>query len=173
MKIVSIDVGIKNLAICIIDEKLEIYEWKIVDISSNDKKASIEVLANNIYTGLDTVSDSWTGIDHVLIENQPVLKNPTMKTVQVLVYGYFHSLKMKGVPLSVQFISAKSKLTVANVIKCTKYKSNYTNNKMSSVLTTLEYLKDHPKRDFFVGIKKKDDLSDCFLQAVYFIQNKC
>lgn len=173
MKIVSIDIGIKNLAICIIDDKLEIYDWKIIDISSNEKKTSIDVLANNIYIGLDTVSNNWTGIDNVLIENQPALKNPTMKTVQVLVYGYFHSQKMKGVPLSVQFISAKSKLNVTDVIKCTKYKSKYANNKMSSVLTTEHYLKDHVKCVFFDGNKKKDDLSDCFLQAIYFIQNKC
>jgi hypothetical protein len=170
MKIVSIDVGIKNLAFCLIDEKLHIYDWKVVDISTDCKKCNIEALADNIYKGLDTHMENWKDVDHVLIENQPVLKNPTMKTVQILVYGYFHSLKMRGHSLDVRFISAKSKLAVAGVVPCTKYKSKYSNTKMSSVLTTEHYLRDHEMRDFFSELKKKDDLSDCFLQAVYFIQ---
>lgn len=169
MKIVSIDIGIKNLAICVIDESLKIYDWKVIDISSSSKKTEISDLATNIYSGLD--NNDWSDINHVLIENQPVLKNPTMKTVQILVYGYFHSLKMRCVSeLDVRFISARSKLTVDNVVTCTKYKTKYKNSKMSSVLTTFEYLKDHDMLCVFTDSKKKDDLADCFLQAVYFIQ---
>ena len=31
----------------------------------------------------------WGKIDKVVIENQPALKNPTMKSVQMILYSYF------------------------------------------------------------------------------------
>jgi hypothetical protein len=171
MKVLSIDIGLKNLAICLIDEKLNIYDWKVLDISSNSKKQTIENIADNIHTVFDTNMESWGHIDNVIIENQPVLKNPTMKTVQILVYSYFHMQKKHSRVDNLHFVSAKGKLCVENVVTCTKYKSKYRNHKMTSILTTKEYLKNNDTQiAFFNENTKKDDLSDCFLQSVYFLQ---
>ena len=52
-------------------------------------------------------------VDQVLLENQPALKNPTMKSVQMLVYSYF---LIKGVTVTtspttcIEMINARNKL---------------------------------------------------------------
>ena len=48
--------------------------------------------------------------DHIIIENQPVLKNPTMKSIQIMLYSYFllKNKKMK----SIQLVNACNKLKV-------------------------------------------------------------
>ena len=49
--------------------------------------------------------------DYVIIENQPVIKNPTMKTMQVVIYTFFQTMKvLYGVVDHVKFVSAAAKL---------------------------------------------------------------
>ena len=40
MKIISYDVGIKNLAYCICDENMKIIRWDIIDLLNVDNKCS-------------------------------------------------------------------------------------------------------------------------------------
>jgi hypothetical protein len=47
-----------------------------------------QVLARNMYSKLNEISE-LLDVDEVLIENQPTLKNPTMKTISSLLFGYF------------------------------------------------------------------------------------
>ena len=54
-------------------------------------------------------------VDVVIIENQPALKNPVMKTVQMLLYSYFlikgYNQQMNPIK-NIEMINARNKLKV-------------------------------------------------------------
>ena len=59
----------------------------------------------------------FLNVDIVIIENQPALKNPTMKTIQMMLYSYF---LIKGIVIeerlvsTIEMINAKNKLKAYN-----------------------------------------------------------
>lgn len=75
---------------------------------------NMQILSNNMYTKLDAIKE-LLDVDIVLIENQPSLKNPTMKTISSLLFGYF---TMRGIMdenkdiSEVKFISPSNKLKI-------------------------------------------------------------
>ena len=110
-------------------------------------------------------------IDHVIIENQPCIKNPTMKTLQVALATYFQSMQMLHPAFapavgSVRAVSASSKLGA-------EWKGlSYAERKKRSVelakalLDSVDCADDMRQR--FACSPKKDDLADAFLLAVAF-----
>ena len=112
--------------------------------------------------------------DVICIENQPALKNPVMKTVQMILYSYFMiegATKDKLVE-QVHMINARNKLKVYKgpPVEC-KYKEKYKRNKYLSVEYTKNMILNEEKKfiDLFNESKKKDDLADAYLQGIYFI----
>lgn len=152
----SFDIGLKNLAYCIVKrlEPLELGEWEIVDISG----PNIHEISRKCIVFLDELYPKLDAEITVLIENQPVYKNPTMKTVQIVIYTYFQMLAVHDVLAStIVFCSAsqKNKYLKKHGYAVTDYKSA----KKSSI----EYVAKVcaiPE-----GYKKKDDLSDALLQV--------
>ena len=113
--------------------------------------------------------------DVICIENQPALKNPVMKTVQMILYSYFMiegATKNKLVE-QVHMINARNKLKVYKgpPVEC-KYKEKYKRNKYLSVEYTKNMILNEEKKfiDLFKDSKKKDDLADAYLQGIYFIE---
>jgi len=111
----------------------------------------------------------------ICIENQPALKNPIMKTVQMILYSYF---MIEGVtkdkPVSeVHMVNARNKLKVYKgpEVEC-KFTDKYKKNKYLSVeYTKLMILEEDNKFiELFTESKKKDDLADAYLQGIYFIE---
>jgi len=97
MRILSWDIGIRNLAVCLLDNE-NILFWKTFDLikkypelftNKKDLK-DIDKLTDCVFNLLDEYPD-WTNenINLVLIENQPALKNPIMKSIQCTIYSYF------------------------------------------------------------------------------------
>jgi len=111
----------------------------------------------------------------ICIENQPALKNPTMKTVQMILYSYFMiEGTTKDTPVSeVHMINARNKLKVYKgpEVEC-KFTDKYKKNKYLSVeYTKLMILEEDNKFiELFTTCKKKDDLADAYLQGIYFIE---
>ena len=110
----------------------------------------------------------------ICIENQPALKNPTMKTVQMILYSYF---MIEGVTKDtsvneVHMINARNKLKVYKgpEVEC-KFTDKYKKNKYLSVEYTKLMILEEDKNfiDLFTESKKKDDLADAYLQGIYFI----
>jgi hypothetical protein len=150
----------------------------IVDMKGRKKKLNANYdlckLSQTCITKLRKLDLS--NVKYVLIENQPALKNPTMKSIQMIVYTYFiieglmndHS-SIEGVHM----VNARNKLKVykGEPIECDK-KNKYAKNKFLSVeYTKLMILKDDEQfQELFQESKKKDDLADAYLQGIYWIE---
>ena len=115
-------------------------------------------------------------VNHVLIENQPALKNPVMKSIQMIIYTFFIMdglMKEESLIESIHMVNARNKLKVYKgpPIECDK-KDKYAQNKYLSVEYTKEMIKEE-KGEFiklFDESKKKDDLADAYLQGIYWIE---
>ena len=233
MKTLSFDVGIKNLAFCLLekekekeDNKTTILDWGILNICTDevcdhvstngskcDKSAKCFIVGSEFklcsghmkqkaYEGNKTKNipklknpmlelgekivktldekELFLDVDAIIIENQPALKNPTMKSVQMLLYSYFlirgFSDESKAVK-NIEMINARNKLKAypkeAPIVPCEitdKYKKTkflgieYTRWMMEN---TTEVSDDFKK--LFHDSKKKDDLADAYLQGMYWL----
>jgi hypothetical protein len=181
MWLLSIDVGIKNLAYCLFRDG-NIRVWQVVDIGIQDNK-NIQVLVNAVFDVLDNiVYNEMCEADYtkeeiiVLIENQPVMKNPVMKNLQVIIATYATMLERNGVicKVSVKFISASSKLKLIEQETGIKITKTYSANKKAAIAhvkTLIEQSGDVYMKEVFEGTKKKDDISDVYLQARWWMKN--
>lgn len=118
---------------------------------------------------------------YICLENQPARKNPTMKSVQMMLYTYFISKVADGKMFvkDLVMMSAKNKLKVYNdeygpVDKdILAIKDRYQRNKKQAVFTTEVFLKNEFPEwwDFYIkeNKNKKDDLADSFLMCRYYI----
>jgi hypothetical protein len=128
MKVLSWDVGIYNLSYCILEqnnenkEDIKIIDWDIVNLVDNDEmKKNRPLLFENIPKKLYE-KQQLLDVDLVVIENQPSLKNPQMKSIQMILYSYFLILgkvigngdKTTGYIGKIDFCSASNKLKVYN-----------------------------------------------------------
>lgn len=86
--------GIYNLSYCILEQddetkEIKIVKWDIVNLVDNEaQKKNRTLLFQNIPIKLNQIPELLT-VDYVFIENQPVLKNPQMKSIQMILYSYF------------------------------------------------------------------------------------
>jgi len=163
MIILSFDVGIKNLAYCQLDSNCKsILDWNVIDCTS------INIILKLI-SELDSISN-LLDTDLILIEKQPSF-NPKMRIISTAIYVYFtlrinHEQNKK---IKILYYSAKHKLKLCDVKLDKIYKSKYTYNKKVGIEQTKILLNKSPFLDFFNSHKKKDDLADCYLQALAYI----
>lgn len=198
--ILSFDIGIKNLSYCIMYKSnlnrnindIKIIDWGIIQLIDDDikcKTVPLETITEILYNKLHDKFIDYD-IDTILLENQPVLKNPLMKSIQMIIYGYFNYEKhIMGRNIeSIKLINASNKLKLGKKLKdfnnsvdvqeINKINSKYTKNKKLAIIYTNHFLKqrlieeDYEKYNtIFNDHKKKDDLSDAFLQGLYFIEH--
>lgn len=117
-----------------------------------------------------------SNVKYVLIENQPALKNPIMKSVQMVIYTYFVMegvMNDKSCIENIHMVNARNKLKVYKgpKVECNK-KGKYAQNKYLSVVYTRNMIEhdDDCFKDLFKTSKKKDDLADAYLQGIYWIE---
>ena len=186
-KILSIDVGLKNLSFCHFvcggdirsEEAIKIIKWDNICVTEqNCKKIQIETLTEDILTSLtETFGGEEFETDIVLIENQPSLKNGMMKTVSVIIYTFFNMMKMQqGNVSQVRFISASNKLKckLSRELEVAKQaKGSYKDRKKMSVELAKLYIAKHfpERKEWFGKQPKADDLADAFLLGIYHAEN--
>ncbi len=132
----------------------------------------------------DIVNDYVTNL-MIYIENQPVLKNPIMKTISICLFTFFNIKKLQY-PCkikSINFISAtvKTRLPFYNLItnnytvttKMNKL-NDYKNRKIfcidivTEIITQLNYSHYNIIANCYYSLsKKKDDLADTLLYILY------
>lgn len=120
-------------------------------------------------------------VDHVVIENQPVMSNPTMKSVQMVVYTFFVQRFLDDPSVDLRMFQARNKLEIytGEPVPCT-LKTKYSRRKKLSIAYTHRLLSDRAAANRgcattaravanFEASKKKDDLADCYLQGLTFL----
>lgn len=71
-----------------------------------------QVLCNNMYDKLDNL-EYLKNVNNVRIENQPALKNPTMKTVSSMLFSYFCFIsKSNNIEMDIKFVSPGAKICI-------------------------------------------------------------
>jgi hypothetical protein len=189
MKILSFDVGIINLAYCIFESQTKLLtNWGIIDLKVSDftatvpsGKASIAKAANDIHITLIKCLDSLPfllEVDYVVVEKQPSF-NPKMRIIGGCLQSYFYIRGIIDKPLnkisSIEFFSPKHKLkcyTGPELKLESKAKSKYAQTKKMGILIARAKLEEFDETEEFKTqfetSKKKDDLADCYLQAITF-----
>ena len=131
-------------------------------------------LSQNCIEKLKTID--LKDVKYVLVENQPALKNPTMKSIQMIIYTFFiieGVMKKESSIEEIHMVNARNKLKVYKgpEIKC-EIKEKYKKNKFLSIEYTKNMILNEKKefQDLFKDSKKKDDLADAYLQGIYWIE---
>lgn len=176
--ILSIDVGIRHLAYCLVRSldggDFDVLEWNVVDVTGPGKHR-LDDMVDMLLSQLDDRFFDAPRIDAVLIENQPANKNPIMKSVQMVIFTFFKMLQQYvGNVGAVVLVSASAKLTTKHAAPHGK-PTSYAARKRASVEACKKYLSTPDKAaqmGALVASNKKDDMSDCFLQAMWWIEKK-
>ena len=124
--------------------------------------------------------------NYVVIENQPSMKNPRMKSIASTLYDYYliRGIFDKKITNSnitqVKFMSPSNKLKLASdgdtkqLIKAknTDDTKAYKLTKSLGIKYCLDLISHLPEwTKHFNSFKKRDDLADSFLQGIYFTSN--
>lgn len=164
------------------------------DIDQKTKKtvAVHHLGVHNLASSLVDELDKYPTIleaDYVLIENQPVYKNPTMKSIQMVLYTYLLMRGKEGKAKfkEYKFYQAGKKVDVFPDLKkkfvkdVAHLKNKYSATKKLSCLITEasvgetpvgETSSDQKWSDFFKGHPKKDDLADAYLMGCHFVKKQ-
>lgn len=160
MRILSIDVGIKNLAMCLLEDQTKICFWEVSQIPSEHTDGLFPVLKRHF----DERRELQGQIDKVLIERQPD-RNRKMKTIENFIHAYF-------VCNNIETILWDAKHKVPDVIGAGKRK--YKLRKDTSIKRCHDWIKltNEEWIEFFEKHKKKDDLADTVMQALSYKDTK-
>lgn len=160
MSLLSIDVGIKNLAMCLIDSSTRrIYQWDVSGVPPQHADGLFKALKVHL-RGRPWTLDAHT----VLIEKQPD-RNKTMKGVEHFLHTYFlchdkdvivydarHKVPDIAGPGRARYIQRKK----ASIERCRQFLQE----------TQPDWIQVFDKH------KKKDDLADTCMQALSFIDRE-
>ena len=181
---IGFDIGIKNLAVCALEQKADdaarIIAWRLLPLMPEERKTKPpqEQLMSALFNHLDELMEEVGSDDIVVvIENQPSRINGVMKTVQTWTQAYFYLRKHYGEPITgVHLVSASQKLlNHTHEPEGAKGEVNsYKYNKSAATVLTKLYLTEENSAwmRYFAESKKKDDLADSFLHAVAWMRRQ-
>ncbi len=134
--------------------KVNANDIKLIDLGINLRSEF-----NKLFSSNDIES-----FDIILLENQISPIANRMKTIQGMLAQYF----IDNGNYNIEFISASNKLKILNDNKKTTYNER---KKLGVDFTKNLLIKNNlnTNLEFFCENKKKDDLSDCFLQGIYYL----
>lgn len=192
---ISFDIGIKNLALCILeynDNNINIIDWRVISLVDKKKDVKgLNLISEILFYELDNIIGTieelkYETIDYVLIENQPSNLNGIMKSIQLLIYSYFSLLKhwdkrvgevlLINASLKLQYHTFKPEPFIKidnNRTKKEQKRDKYRNNKNDAIEIAKFYIKGNEiLNNYFTKHKKKDDLADTLLQTVSYIKKE-
>lgn len=135
------------------------------------ESTNLDMLAIKLHTFLKNKA-SFADADVIAIENQPCMKNPTMKSLQIMLYSFFAFRGLdEGIRPRIMLVSATNKTKLFATKSSAK--TTYREKKALSVTYASNYVIGESKwKEFFEGHKKKDDLADSLIQGLYVLQQQ-
>lgn len=162
--ILSIDCGIKNLAMCLIDPTdRKIHQWDVSGVPPLHADGVFPCLVRHLN------ERPWVlGANTVIIEKQPD-RNRGMKAVENLLHTYF---LVKGPERQVVIWDARHKVPDMAGAGAARYAQR----KKASIERARKFIEatdvNRALVPFFDSHKKKDDLADTVMQALSFIDKR-
>ena len=168
-----------------------------INRAKTTSKFDINQLGIALFQELDKIETTILDPSIILLENQPVLKNPTMKSMQMFLYSYYlirlldknkNSVRAQHVNSTsilndkkIQCYCASKKLDLIKFLPENDQKriieyidtvnSGYQKNKKMAIMMVETLLKENTKwLDFFKGHPKKDDLADSLLMTLHYFE---
>ena len=140
--------------------------------SVNASKTDLINIGIHIKTKFDAIFTEECEIDSVIIENQISPIANRMKTIQGMIAQYF--IMSNVIVNNIEFVSAINKLKMFdNKDKENKEKISYNERKKLGITKCLDIISSedrfNDKLEYFKTHKKKDDLSDAFLQGLWYL----
>ena len=166
-----------------------------INRAKTTSKFDINQLGMALFQELDKIKTTILDASTILLENQPVLKNPTMKSIQMFLYSYYLLRIMDASKNSkasnnntdnmtskkIQCYCASKKLDlivflpeleqkrITEVID--KVNSGYQKNKKMAIMMVESILQNNTKwLSFFKGHPKQDDLADSLLMTLHYFE---
>jgi len=140
--------------------------------TTNASQIDLITIGKNIKNKFNKIFPIEDKIDYVLIENQISPIANRMKTIQGMIAQYFI---MNNNTEHIEFVSSINKLKEYKT-EDKNTNGDYKSRKKQGITKCLEFLTtDHRfnnKLSYFNAHKKKDDLSDSFLQGMWFINKQ-
>ena len=192
IRVIGIDIGIRNLSTCMIEVPRQStgttlidraifclnsatrLEWEVSDLcpanTRNANKCAHSTVLDGLVSFVETIGAKFDWASHVVIEAQPAAR---MKMIAGALYALVR--QRCGLSTRIVFQAAKKKLswgpklaTYAPEVK----QSTYSERKKGAILLMTKLLNDSPphrdKLDLLTTLKKKDDAADSFLHALCF-----
>lgn len=174
MILLSIDVGIRNLAYVIIQvhdiDNHEILKWDVLELIEPHEKANTAqntCIGKSLCNQFDEILPEFD-VSLVLIENQIGQNAIKMKTIQGMINMYF---VMRDYEISriINYNAVhKLKPFLGNKVKTTYAQRKKLSKQITKTLCETYY----NMIEFYLSYKKQDDLADCLLQALDYIQKQ-
>jgi hypothetical protein len=168
-----------------------------INRAKTTSKFDINQLGIALFQELDKIKDKVLDANIILLENQPVLKNPTMKSIQMFLYSYYLLRIMEKNNSSVSgsssgignclnnkkiqcycaskkldlivFLPETEQIRINELIE--KVNSGYQKNKKMAIMMVESLLQNNPKwLEFFKGNPKQDDLADSLLMSLHYFE---
>ena len=186
MRVLSIDVGTKNLGACDVAAVggggFAVMGWRVVSCDAASGTSAVDVCIRGAVGAMRAMCDEAGGCpwDRVVVENQPTLKNPRMKAVQTAIHAFF---AMRDEAPEVVLAGATGKNKLADLVLGAdpdaaglSSGARYRRAKKRSVRAAGVLLGENGRNAEWLveleGHPKKDDMCDAFLQAIYFLSHK-
>jgi len=139
-------------------------------------KKAIETELTHLHTAIRTFIatnlESFRQATHILLENQPVLKNPTMKSVQILLFATLRDM-LQPTPPPLKLVHAGKKVQgLESGDAGYKSRKDASEAKVIQLLSGSKIAEATPQLSFFKGHGKKSDLADAFCMCWDFLSVK-
>ena len=167
-----------------------------INRAKTTSKFDINQLGIALFQELDKIKTIILDTSIILLENQPVLKNPTMKSIQMFLYSYYLLRIIDNSSSNIDSISGSSSILNNKKIQCycaskkldlikflpeveqlringliEKVNSDYQKNKKMAVMMVESLLQNNSKwLTFFKGNPKQDDLADSLLMTLHYFE---